>query len=193
MIAGFHFAPITFIIFSTSSTRSLARCSKVTSFWYQKCAYLHFYTSQSTTGQQPERSSEMTLPVTKYSDQWGECIVRPNDGCSEIRWFDTTETMSGDDFDNFLGEFASVVEGAGQPGALVDAVQFKMDMRRMSMGWRDENIIPRYNAAGLRRFAFIMPAGMLAIGAPPATEGPAAFPTAYFGSRQAAVAWLNKN
>lgn len=135
----------------------------------------------------------MTLPITKYSDQWGECIVRPNDACSEIRWFDTTEGMSGDDFNNFLSEFASVVEESRQPGALVDAVQFKMDMGRMSMGWRDENIIPRYNAAGLQKFAFVVPVGMPAIGAPPAKDGPAEFPTAYFGTREAALAWLTKD
>lgn len=132
----------------------------------------------------------MTLPTTRYSDTWGECNVRPDDGCSEIRWFDTTADMSGDDFNAFLSAFATVVEGSGQTGALVDAVQFKMDMGRMSMGWRDENIIPRYNAAGLKKFAFIMPAGMPAIGAPPAADGPAAFPTAYFASRRDALAWL---
>lgn len=132
----------------------------------------------------------MILPTTKYADQWGECIVRPGDGCSEIRWFDTTIDMVGDDFNAFLTAFATVVEGSNQTGALVDAVQFKMDMARMSHGWRDEHIIPRYNAAGLKKFAFIMPAGMPAIGAPPAAEGPAIFPTAYFQSRKDALAWL---
>ena len=60
----------------------------------------------------------------------------------------------------------------------------------MEMGWRDEHIIPRYNAAGLKKFAFVMPAGMPAIGAPPAPEGPADFPTGYYGSRADALSWL---
>ena len=60
----------------------------------------------------------------------------------------------------------------------------------MSLGWRDANIIPRYNAAGVKKFAFIMPAGMPAIGDDPAPEGPAHYPTAYFGSRAEALAWL---
>lgn len=133
----------------------------------------------------------MVLPVTEYSDKWGECIVRPADNCSEIRWFDTTVDMSGDDFNRFLAAFAEVVERAGLAGALVDAVQFRMDMAKMSMGWRDEHIIPRYNAAGLKKFAFLMPAGMPAIGAPPTREGPADFPTAYFGSRLDALNWIS--
>jgi hypothetical protein len=60
----------------------------------------------------------------------------------------------------------------------------------MDGGWRDANIIPRYNAAGVRRFAFVMPAGMPAIGAAPAPEGPGDFPTGYFGRREDAIAWL---
>jgi hypothetical protein len=38
-----------------------------------------------------------------------------------------------------------------------------------------------------------MPAGMPAVGAPPAPEGPAALPTGYFDSRPAALAWLAGN
>ena len=49
-----------------------------------------------------------------------------------------------------------------------------MPMARMDLAWRDANIIPRYNTAGVKRFAFLMPAGMPAIGTPPSPEGPAA-------------------
>lgn len=133
----------------------------------------------------------MANPVTKHSDRWGECIDRPDDDCVEIRWFDGTSGMDGNDFNQFLSEFASAVESSGRNGALVDAVQFKMDVSKMSMGWRDENIIPRYNAAGLEKFAFIMPAGMPAIASPPEKEGPADFPTGYFGTRAEALAWLS--
>ena len=59
----------------------------------------------------------MSLPMIEYVDQWGECSVRPTDGCSEIRWFDTTSAMEGDDFNSFLAEFATVVEGSGHSGA----------------------------------------------------------------------------
>ena len=126
-----------------------------------------------------------------YSDRWGDIVDRPDDGCVEIRWFDTTSDMSGDDFNQFLTTYAGCVESCGRAGGLVDAVQFRMDMTRMNMGWRDEHIIPRYNAAGLRKFAFVMPAGMLAIGSEPAPEGPAGFPTGYFAGRADALAWLN--
>ena len=132
----------------------------------------------------------MNIPVIRYCDQWGECIERPDDRCSEIRWFDTTSDMDGNDFNTFLTRFVEVVEGSALPGALVDAVQFRMGMSKMNVGWRDANIVPRYNASGLRKFAFVMPAGMPLIGSDPVKEGPADYPTGYFATRQAALAWL---
>lgn len=132
----------------------------------------------------------MTQATIVYGDHWGEIIDRPTEDCVEIRWFDTTSAMAGDDFNEFLTRYAEQVEACGRRHALVDSVQFKMDMARMSMDWRERNIIPRYNAAGLRKFAFIMPRGMPAIGTPAAKEGQAAFPTGYFATRTDALEWL---
>jgi hypothetical protein len=58
------------------------------------------------------------------------------------------------------------------------------------MEWRDANIIPRYNAVGAKKFAFVMPAGMFLIGNDPEAGGPAAYPTGYFGTREDALGWL---
>jgi hypothetical protein len=131
----------------------------------------------------------MTATVV-YNDRSGAVIDWADDDYIEIRWYDATATLTGGEFNEWLAGFAGCVERAGRSGVLVDAVQFRMDMTRMDGAWRDEQIIPRYNRAGVRRFAFLMPEGMPAIGAPPAPEGPAAFPTAYFGARAAALAWL---
>lgn len=128
-----------------------------------------------------------------YEDSWGEIIDRAAAGYTEIRWYDTTKAITGDQFNQWLSVFAGFVEQKQPAGALVDALAFGMSPGLMSMGWRDENIIPRYNAAGLKKFAFIMPAGMPAIGKPPAAEGPAHFPTAYFANRSLALEWLLKD
>ena len=66
----------------------------------------------------------------------------------------------------------------------------RMDFAKMNDGWRDANIIPRYNAAGMKRFAFILPAGAPPTANDPAPEGPADFPTGYFDSRTTALAWI---
>ena len=125
-----------------------------------------------------------------YEDRWGEVLDRPDVGVIEIRWFDSTAGLDSDTFNDWLAGFAGVVEETERELVLVDGTAFRMSMASMDGEWRDRNIIPRYNAAGVRRFAFLMPEGMPAIGAPPAPEGPATFPTAYFGSRASAIEWL---
>lgn len=125
-----------------------------------------------------------------YEDGWGEIIHRPGPGVLEIRWFDSTAAMTGDAFNDWLAMFAGQVEATVSRRCFVDVLQFRMPPDRMSTGWRDEHIIPRYNHAGVERFAFLMPAGIPLIGAEPAPEGPATFPTGYFGTRQAAFDWL---
>ena len=124
-----------------------------------------------------------------YEDVWGEAIDR--DGYMEIRWYDSTAAMSGDQFNEWLSVFAGYVEERKPSGVLVDATQFSMPMERMNTEWRDENIVPRYDAAGLQKFAFHMPAGMPLVGNEPAPEGPAQFSTGYFGKRAEAVEWLS--
>ena len=125
-----------------------------------------------------------------FTDEWGEVIDRPEHDAIEIRWFDSTATMTGKQFNDSLSRFAAEVERTGRPRVLVDSVPFAMPMDQMDGSWRDANITPRYNAAGVKRFAFLMPSGMPAIGTPPSTVGPAEFPTAYFGTRRETIAWL---
>src|SRR6266702_1292111 len=76
---------------------------------------------------------------------------------------------------------------------LVDSMEF---LHRMGEGvneWRDEKIVPRYHAAGVARFAFLVPEGVpgtVESGGTPAVDGPANFPTGWFSGRERAVAWL---
>lgn len=132
----------------------------------------------------------MTAVTHIYEDRWGAIIDHADAGYVEIRWYDTTVAMSVNEFQRWLTEFATQVERLRRPGILVDATRFLLDPAKMSDEWRDANIVPRYNAAGVTKFAFHMPEGMPAIGSPPEIQGPAAFPTAYFARRQAALDWL---
>lgn len=125
-----------------------------------------------------------------YEDQWGEIIDRPAADLVELRWYDSTESMSAQDFQAWLLIFAEHVLRLRRSFVLIDSTRFLMDPARLDNEWRFANIIPRYNAAGVRRLAFQFPDGVPAIGTPPAPEGPATFPTAYFGRRQEALDWL---
>jgi len=132
----------------------------------------------------------MSTATHVYEDQWGALIDHGDAGYVEIRWYDSTDAMSRDEFQQWLTAFAKEVQRLRRPGILVDATRFLMDPAKMNSEWRDANIVPHYNAAGVTKFAFLMPEGMPAIGSPPAVEGPAAFPTAYFARRQQALDWL---
>jgi hypothetical protein len=125
-----------------------------------------------------------------YEDEWGEILDRPSKGILEIRWYDSTEDLDGEGFNRFLAVFADLVVDKRRPRVLVDSTTFKMDPAKMDLEWRNDNIIPKYNEGGVERFAFHVPAGMPAIGSPPAPDGPAEFPTGWFASRREAIAWL---
>jgi hypothetical protein len=134
--------------------------------------------------------NNMTETKVVYSNRWGDVINRPVGDCVEIKWFDTTKVMEGDDFSGFLTCYVEQFEVSDCNNGLIDAVQFKMDFTRMNMGWRDIHIVPRYNASGLKKLAFVMPQGMPAIGKASVNEGPANFPTAYFATRVKSLPWL---
>jgi len=125
-----------------------------------------------------------------YEDRFGEVIDHADNSYLEIRWYDTTEDMSADDFRSWVAAFAGEAERRRRPGILVDVTRFLMDQSDMDDDWWYEQIVPRYNAAGVEKFAFLALDGMPAIGSPPAAAKGANFPTGYFARRQEALNWL---
>jgi hypothetical protein len=125
-----------------------------------------------------------------YDDGFGEVIDHADADYVEIRWYDATEAMSKEQFQHWLTGFAGAVGRLRRAGILIDGTSFLMDPGNNDTVWRDAHIVPRYNAAGVKKFAFHMPDGMPAIGIPPSREGPADYPTAYFARRNDALDWL---
>ena len=126
-------------------------------------------------------------PTIMVKNEWGE-IVNLED-VLELRWFPSTSSMTDGGFMATLSLFASEAEKARPRGLFIDATEFKHAFGPGVMEWRDAHIIPRYGAAGVRKFAFLMPAGFPKVGAE-AIEGPAIFPTKWFIDRQQALNWL---
>lgn len=120
-------------------------------------------------------------------NEWG--IILRQEELLELRWLPTTETMSDGGFKATLCLFAWEAEKARPRCLLIDAVAFRHQFGPGVMEWRDAHIIPRYGAAGVRRFAFVMPKGFPGVGKE-AFEGPAVFPTRWFINREEALAWL---
>ena len=101
--------------------------------------------------------------------------------------------MTDNAFKATLALLASEAEKLGPSFLLIDATDFRHNFGPGVMEWRNDAIIPRYGAAGVKKFAFLMPAGFpntMESGGKEVIDGPAIFPTAWFSARQNALNWL---
>ena len=123
------------------------------------------------------------------ANTWG--VVVQHSDVLELRWLPSTSSMTDGAFMATLCLFAREAEQSRPRGLFIDATQFHHRFANADgvMAWRDAHIIPRYGAAGIRRFAFLMPVGFPDAGRE-AVEGPAIFPTKWFVDHRAALTWL---
>jgi hypothetical protein len=113
----------------------------------------------------------------------------------ELRWLEGSSDMTDDDFKESMMRYAVNAEKMRPANLLVDVTEFRHSPGADVGAWRDEEIIPRYNGAGVKRFAFVVPhgsPGTVEKGNPPAKETPGQFPTAYFDDRDDALRWFQE-
>ena len=113
----------------------------------------------------------------------------------ELEWLDASESMTDDDFKRSMQRFAALAAEQSTPHMLVDVTKFRFTPGEGVPAWRDEHVIPAYNAAGVEKFAFLVPAGApgtVEQGAAPAKEPPGQFPTGYFTDRARIVDWFSE-
>ena len=126
---------------------------------------------------------------------WGIVGHHQQEGILELRWLPSTTEMTDADVKATLVLFAEQAERAAAPLLLIDATDFQHRFGEGVMAWRDQHIIPRYNASGTRKFAFHVPEGFpdaMEAGGQPVIDGSATFPTAWFTVRQHALDWLSE-
>ena len=124
-----------------------------------------------------------------YQDRFGAILYDAAKQILELRWFAETEVMTESDFRGWVERYASAAEQRHVPFALIDAREFKYQPAADFLPWRDDHIIPQYNRAGIKKFAFLLAEGS-APNTEPAPEGPALFPTGYFDSRERIERWF---
>src|SRR5262249_25557403 len=132
----------------------------------------------------------MTRAGTEVARNEGGVILSDGD-LLELRWLPTTASMTDGGFMATLCLFAFEAERLRPKGLFPDATRFYHRSGAGVMEWRDAHIIRRDGAAGVRRFAFQMPAGFPNAGSE-AVEGPAVFPTRWFVGREDALSWLRR-
>lgn len=79
---------------------------------------------------------------------WGIVNHHQQQGVLELRWLPSTSDMTDDDFKVTLELFAEQAERTGAPFLLVDSTDFGHQFGEGGMEWRNQQIIPRYNASG---------------------------------------------
>ncbi|HKE29333.1 MAG TPA: hypothetical protein VKB88_43580 [Bryobacteraceae bacterium] len=112
---------------------------------------------------------------------------------TSIDWKEATSAMTDEDFKTELELFAGLVERKKAQGILVDVAHFRHKMGPEVQEWRLKNISGRYFAAGVRRFAFLFPAGA---SVPPAMNESAPgenFVTRAFNDPKKAMTWLTES
>jgi hypothetical protein len=130
-----------------------------------------------------------------HRDEFGTILHEPQDKTLELRWLKASATMTDDDFMRSMERFADLAGEHRTPNMIVDVRDFLHTPGKDVGAWRDENIIPRYNSAGVRRFAFLLPEGTPGTvegGTAPAPEPPGDFPTGYFASRERILDWFRQ-
>jgi hypothetical protein len=128
----------------------------------------------------------MALEDTKY---WS-MTHNPDTHAIELDWKETSGAMTTDDFKEALEHFAGYIRDQSATGALVDVRRFGFESPPELEPWRQENIVPVYNAGGLKRFAYLLPAGVEY--RPGGGGDGAAFVTDYFEDIDEARAWLQQ-
>jgi hypothetical protein len=126
-------------------------------------------------------------------DDYGVIRLHPEDGILELEWLEASADMTDDDFKRSMQRYAELAGEHLVPHLLVDVTKFRHSMGEGVAAWRDEHIIPAYNAAGVRKFAFLFPPGARGTvedGNEPAKEPPGEFPTGYFTERARIFEWF---
>ncbi len=124
-----------------------------------------------------------------YHDRFGVIWYDDATRVLELRWFEETAAMTDDDYMRWLERYAAATEQYHIPFVLIDTRAFKHHPGAHTGPWREEHIIPQYNRAGVKKFAFLLPTGT-APKTEPAPEGSAHFPTGYFDSREQIEGWF---
>jgi hypothetical protein len=97
----------------------------------------------------------MALEDTKYWSMTHNTETRS----IELDWKDSTGAMGADDFKEALERLAAHIRDQSATGTLINLRSFHFAATPELDAWRRREIIPAYNAGGLKRFAYLLPEG----------------------------------
>ena len=132
---------------------------------------------------------------TIYESHFYDFVVCEETKTLVFQWKPETENIKNNDFREGLSNFAGYAFELKTPNMVVDVRNFRpgggeptQDVRGK---WRAEVVVPRYNRAGVKKFAYLRNVE----GGGPPVSGPARhdgeeFETAVFDSEDKMMTWL---
>jgi hypothetical protein len=124
-----------------------------------------------------------------YRGEFGTINHDQEPGVLELEWFESTASMTDDDVKLWLERYTQFGEQYRPAFMLIDARRFRHRFGAELASWREKHIIPRYNAAGVRKLAFLLPKEFVP-GTEPAPESGATFSTGYFDTPEKVSEWF---
>ncbi len=138
-------------------------------------------------------AGQTSVQTEVYRDRFGVLLEDKQRSILELQWLDTSREMSDEDFKTWLSRFAGEAEARRPSFLMIDIRRFGHRPGEGFASWRDQHVVPRYNRAGVIKFAMLVPAGAsgwMAPGQPPTPEPPGTFPTGYFADRDQIETWF---
>lgn len=128
--------------------------------------------------------------MTLYTNSLYQLTLLDNN-ILQNEWTEKTATMSYEDFQEAVQNHAGFVIEYGSVNLMVDTRNFKFSLPEENATWAEKENYPRYYKAGVKKFAFVMPAEYLPyVKDIPAEDGK--FETRYFADYDEALAWLSE-
>lgn len=108
----------------------------------------------------------------------------------KLVWLEATSRMTEEDFKQALISLADYTEKHKAHGLLIDVAKFRYNMPKELGEWRAGAISPRYNKAGVKKFAFVHTKEFPEASGPGEQYPGEDFLTKHFSSEENAQAWL---
>jgi hypothetical protein len=100
------------------------------------------------------------MPTEIASTEYGLIIRHDEWNTLELKWLASTKDATEAGARDTMSLFAAETEKLKPRFLLVDTTDFMHRWADDMMAWRDQEIIPQYNAGGVTKFAFITGEGV---------------------------------
>ena len=132
---------------------------------------------------------------TIYSSKYYDVVSDEGSNALVFLWKPETEAMDDLGFREAVSNYAGYLLEQTMPNAVIDVRNFKPPMgvptQESAGAWRAEVVVPRYNKAKLKKFAYLSaPEGMPV--SPPTRHPGEEFETAVFDSEDQMRSWLSE-